>query len=201
MAALLLCRPAFLISAQLVAGGWPRNQAIGREIAGARAGLVGFGRTARKTAARLAALGMRIAAFDPMLPASDAAWAAVERLDLDTLLAGSDVVSLHVPLTPQTRYMIGASALALMRPHAVLINAARGGVVDETALACALTEGRLAGAAMDVFEQEPLGETSRIFRGVPNLLLTPHIAGVTVESNVRVSSLIAGIVLEALERS
>jgi (S)-sulfolactate dehydrogenase len=199
MAALLLRRPAMLMSAQLAAGGWPRNRAIGREISGARAGLVGFGRTARKTAARLADLGMRIAAFDPMLSPRDAAWAAAERLDLDTLLANSDVISLHVPLTPQTRHIIDAAAFTRIMPAAVLINAARGGVVDETALAAALTEGRLAGAALDVFEQEPLGEAAKIFRGVPNLLLTPHIAGVTAESNVRVSSLIAGIVLEALE--
>jgi (S)-sulfolactate dehydrogenase len=199
MAALLLRRPALLMSAQLEAGGWPRHQAIGREIAGARAGLVGFGRTARKTASRLAALGMKISAFDPMLPAGDAAWANTERLDLATLLATSDVLSLHVPLTPQTRHMIGADALASMLPGAVLINAARGGVVDETALAAALTTRKLAGAALDVFEQEPLGSAAEIFRGVPNLLLTPHIAGVTTESNVRVSSLIAGIVLQALE--
>jgi len=199
MAAMLLRRPALLMSAQVASGSWPRNQAIGREIAGARAGLVGFGRTARKTAARLAALGMHIAAFDPMLPADDTAWQTAERLDLNTLLAVSDVVSLHVPLTPQTRHLIGAEALARMRPSAVLINSARGGVVDEAALAAALTAGRLAAATLDVFGQEPLGAAAEVFGGVPNLLLTPHIAGVTVESNVRVSALIADIVLEALE--
>lgn len=199
-AAMLLLRPAFLMSAQLVAGNWPRNQAIGREIAGLRAGLIGFGRTARKTAGRLAALGMVIAAHDPLLPPEDPAWHNTERLDFDTLLATSDVISLHVPLTQGTRHCINAAALTHLKPGAVLINAARGGVVDEPALAAALTAGQLAGAALDVFEAEPLGAASDIFRGVPNLLLTPHIAGVTMESNVRVSSLIADLVLQALER-
>lgn len=198
-AAMLLLRPAFLMSAQLVAGNWPRNKAIGREIATLRAGLIGFGRTARKTAGRLAALGMSIAAYDPMLPPNDPAWQNIKQLDFETLLATCDVISLHVPLTSGTRHSINAAALARMKPGVVLINAARGGVVDEPALAAALTAGQLAGAALDVFESEPLGAASEKFHGVPNLLLTPHIAGVTVESNVRVSTLIADIVSQALE--
>jgi (S)-sulfolactate dehydrogenase len=198
-AVLILRRPAFLQSALVAAGQWPRNQSIGREMAGARAGLVGFGRTARKTAVRLRALGMQVAAYDPVLPAEDEAWREVERLDLETILTSSDVVSLHVPLTAQTRHLINAEALARMKADAVLVNAARGGVVDEAALAAALNAGRLGGAAIDVFEREPLdGAQAARLVGVKNLILTPHIAGVTEESNVRVSSYIAQMVIEHL---
>ncbi|HET9148231.1 MAG TPA: hydroxyacid dehydrogenase [Acetobacteraceae bacterium] len=199
MAAMLLLRPAFLRTDAMIAGAWPRNQAIGREIAGRRAGLIGFGGTARAAAARLRALGMRIAASDPGLPADHPAWAGAERMALDDLLAGADLVSLHVPLTPDTRHLIDAAALARMKPDAVLVNAARGGVVDEAALIGALRSGRLGGAALDVFEHEPLGAAAgAAFQGVPNLLLTPHIAGVTEESNARVSSLIARLILQGL---
>ena len=123
----------------------------------------------------------------------------MERLELEPLLIESDVVSLHVPLTSQTHHLIDARALGAMRSDAVLINAARGGVVDEAALAEALREGRLGGAALDVFETEPLtAEAAAPFAGLANIVLTPHIAGVTLESNVRVSSLVAGKVREAL---
>jgi (S)-sulfolactate dehydrogenase len=204
-AAMILRRPAFLMSAQLAAGAWPRNQAIGRELLGACAGLVGFGRTARGAARRLAALGMHIIAHDPMLPAGDPAWGdpawgEAEPVDLNALLERADLVSLHVPLTPGTTRMIDVAALARMKPEAILINAARGGIVDEPALAAALRAGQLAGAALDVFETEPLNAAAASrFANLPNLILTPHIAGVTAESNVRVSSLIADIVLNALE--
>jgi (S)-sulfolactate dehydrogenase len=199
-AAMILLRPAFLNSAAVAAGQWPRNQSIGREIAGLRAGLVGYGRTARKTAARLRALGMRIGAYDPVLPAGDAAWQDAERLDFEALLAASDLVSLHVPLTADTRHLLDAAAMARMQPGAILVNAARGGVVDEQALVEALNAGRLAGAALDVFEREPLdADAAARFAGAKNLLLTSHIAGVTVQSNVRVSSYIAKMVIETLE--
>lgn len=199
-ATLSLLRRGFLRSAEVAAGLWPREAMIGREISGRRAGMVGFGGTARQAAARLAALGMRIAAYDPLLPEGHAAWGTAQRMSLEDLLASCDVVSLHVPLTPQTRHMIDAGKLALMQSHAVLINAARGGVVDEAALVAALKAGALGGAALDVFEHEPLdGPHGALFAGVPNLILTPHIAGVTMESNVRVSGKIAEIVLNALK--
>ncbi|WP_026439882.1 hydroxyacid dehydrogenase [Acidocella facilis] len=199
-ATLSLLRRGFLRSAEVAAGLWPREAMIGREIAGRRAGMVGFGGTARQAAARLAALGMRVAAYDPLLSEGHAAWGTAQRMSLEDLLASCDVVSLHVPLTPQTRHMIDAGKLALMQSHAVLINAARGGVVDEAALVAGLKAGALGGAALDVFEHEPLdGPYGALFAGVPNLILTPHIAGVTMESNVRVSGKIAEIVLNALK--
>ena len=199
-ATLSLLRRGFLRSAEVAAGLWPREAMIGREIAGRLAGMVGFGGTARQAAARLAALGMRIAAYDPLLPEGHAAWGTAQRMSLEALLANADVVSLHVPLTPQTRHMIDAGKLSLMQRHAVLINAARGGVVDEAALVAALKAGALGGAALDVFAHEPLdGAHGALFADVPNLILTPHIAGVTMESNVRVSGKIAEIVLNALK--
>jgi (S)-sulfolactate dehydrogenase len=135
---------------------------------------------------------MRIIATDPFVGPEAPAWTKhdVERVDLDTLLASADAVSLHVPLNAETRNLIGAKRLAQMKPTAILINAARGGVVDEAALADALKAGRIKGAALDVFAAEPLRAGSPL-ADAPNLLVTPHIAGVTEESNVRVSAVTA----------
>ena len=191
--AMLLLRGAYASSAQVAAGAWPRAAlSEGREIGGKTLGLVGFGDIGRRTARLAQAVGMTVVAHDPALAADAPAWREIQvrRLELDELLQACDVLSLHVPLTPATRSLVDANRLARMRPGAVLINTARGGVVDEDALAEALRSGRLAGAALDVFEQEPLGAGSAL-QGVPGLLLTPHIAGLTRESNLRVSSLIA----------
>lgn len=199
-AALMLLRKAWFATDQVAAGAWPRMSLIGRELAGKRLGLVGYGAIARVTAARARNLGMSIAGYDPFLPPGDPAWSGVERLELRDLLATSDVVSLHTPLTPDTRRMIDAAALAAMQPGAILINAARGGVVDEAALAAALKAGRLGGAALDVFETEPLDAAAgAVFVGAPNLILSPHIAGVTDESNVRVSAVTARAVAAVLD--
>jgi (S)-sulfolactate dehydrogenase len=162
--------------------------------------LVGFGAIARLTASKATAMGMSVSAFDPFVPREDPEWRGVERCTLDALLASADVISLHTPLTAETRHMIDAAALGKMKPGAILINAARGGVVDETALVDALKSNRLAGAALDVFETEPLtASAGTLFKGVPNLLLTPHIAGVTDESNVRVSAVTAKAVITVLD--
>jgi (S)-sulfolactate dehydrogenase len=198
--AMTLLRGAYFANAAMLAGEFPKTKLIGREIAGKRMGLVGFGAIARDTARHARLLGMTVAAHDPYVAADDPAWQGVERLELAPLLATSDVISLHLPLTPATRGLIGEAALAAMKPDAVLINAARGGVMDEAALVAALKQGRLAGAALDVFEEEPLGvDGARLFAGTPNLILTPHIAGNTVESNGRVSGLVAERVMAALE--
>ncbi|MGH8176760.1 MAG: hydroxyacid dehydrogenase [Steroidobacter sp.] len=198
-AALLLLRRAWFMSARVAAGEWPRTDAMGRELAGKRLGLIGFGAIARQTARRASDLGMSICGYDPYLPPDHALWAGAQCVALNELLATSDVISLHVPLTPQTHHMIDARALAAMRSDAILINAARGGVVDESALARALKAGRPGGAALDVFEQEPLDvKVGAVFAGIGNLLLTPHIAGVTEESNVRVSTVTAEAVLRCL---
>ncbi|MEO8847480.1 MAG: NAD(P)-dependent oxidoreductase [Casimicrobiaceae bacterium] len=198
--AMLLLRGTYGASADVAAGGWPRVRlSAGREINGKCLGLVGFGGIGRLTAGLARALGMRIVAHDPQVAASDPAWTqhAATALALDALLASADVVSLHVPLVAATRNLFDAGRLARMKRDAVLINTSRGGIVDERALAAALAAGQLAGAALDVFDAEPLAAGSPL-AGAPNLLLTPHIAGVTAESNQRVSSLVAQRVAEHL---
>ena len=199
-AALALRRTAFASKAAMIAGEWPRNALMGSEISGATLGLVGYGQIARATATRARALGMKIAAHDPILPPNDPAWEGAENLTLPDLLARADVLSLHVPLTPETQGMLNATALAAMKPGAILVNTARGGIVDEAALADALRAGHLGGAALDVFAVEPLtAEAAQVFAGTPNLILTPHIAGVTQEANTRVSTLTVAQVRKALE--
>ena len=189
--AMALIRGAYSADRDMIAGHWPRG-ALGKggEIAGRTMGLIGFGSIAQEVAQRARALGMAVAAHDPFLPADHAAWAGVRRCAAEELLSSSDVVSLHIPLTPDTTDLIDAGAIARMKPGAILINTARGGVVDEAALVAALKAGNLGGAALDVFASEPLTpEAGEKFRDVPNLILTPHIAGVTDESNTRVSFL------------
>ena len=204
--AMLLLRGAYGASARVAAGDWPRADLIGREIAGKRLGLIGFGDIARGTARRALSLGMVVCAFDPLLAPDDPAWRPdgrrIASASLDGLIAESDVISLHVPLTERTRAMIDAGAIARMKPGAILINTARGGIVDEPALIAALKAGRLGGAALDVFGAEPVGAAAgALFRDVPNLILTPHIAGVTVEANTRVSHVTAAAVRDHLLRS
>ncbi len=197
--AAILLRGAYQANAQMLAGGWPRAACSGREIAGRRLGLIGFGANARETARLACAVGMEICAYDPFLPTDNPLWAGVTALSLDEVIATSDVVSLHVPLTGETKHLLNAGRLAKMRPDAVLINAARGGVLDDNALATALRTRQISGAALDVFETEPLtAKAAQAFAGLSNLILTPHIAGVTVDSNTRVSAMIADLVLDRL---
>jgi (S)-sulfolactate dehydrogenase len=201
-AMLVLLRRAWFASNEVVSGKWPRMSTIGREVQGKTLGLIGLGGIARETASRGRALGMNVLAFDPLLPKEHAAWQLASSASLDELIARSDVISLHVPLIASTKRMIGASQIAAMKRGSLIINAARGGVVDEAAVVDALRSGQLGGAALDVFETEPLdvAEGAR-FADVPNLILTPHIAGVTEESNVRVSEVTARTVLAHLTRS
>lgn len=186
-ALLVLRRRAWQGSAEVLVGKWPRQNMMGLEVDGATLGLIGFGSIAQATARRARALGMTIAAYDPFLPADNPAWDGVERHEtVESLLPLADVVSLHVPLTADTKGMFGADTLAKMKSGAVLINTARGQIVDEAALAQALASGHLGGAAMDVFACEPLAAGNPLAEA-PNLIATPHIAGVTVESNTRIS--------------
>ena len=200
-AMLVLVRRVYDMTPSMVAGEWPRQgHAFGHEFLGKTLGLVGFGSIARQVAMRAAAFGMGIVAHDPLLPDDDGAWGMVGKVDLETLLSTSDVVSLHVPLDDGTRNLIDADALETMKPSAILVNTSRGGIVDETALAEALRNHRLGGAALDVFSTEPLGpKPAATFAGVPNLLLTPHVAGNTVESVERVGTVVVNAVIEFLE--
>ena len=198
----LLRRPAYSVTEAVLAGAWPRTEAIGREASGKVLGLVGFGAIGRDVARRAAPLGVTVTAHDPLLQADDPAWAMAESKSLDTLIAESDVISLHVPLTDETHHLLDAAAIARMKPGAIVINAARGGVVDEVALAEALKEGRLGGGALDVFETEPVtAESGTHLANVPNLILTPHIAGLTDEANLRTSDMTAANVRRVLEET
>jgi (S)-sulfolactate dehydrogenase len=200
--AMMLLRGAYLSSAEVAAGKWPRGAlGEGRETAGKTLGVVGFGGIGRRVAKLAQGLGMKVLATDPAIAADAPVWreSGAAFRGLDDLLAESDAVTLHVPLVPETRHLLSAGRLARMKRGAVLINTARGGVIDEAALAEALAGGHLAGAALDVFEAEPLPAGSPL-AGAPHLVLTPHVAGVTRESNARVSTLIAEKVAHALAK-
>jgi (S)-sulfolactate dehydrogenase len=189
MAMILLRRRAYLDTHRLVAGEWPREE-LGRglELAGKRLGIIGLGSIGGTTARKARALDMRVTAFDPYLPDEHENWNVAQKVTFGDLLATSDVIAVHCPLNAETRGMIGAKELARVRRGAVLINSARGGIVDEAACAAALRTGPLAAAALDVFDYEPIrSEAGKLFAGIPNVVLTPHISGVTAEANHRVS--------------
>lgn len=199
--AMVLLRGAYLSSHAVASGKWPRAAlSNGREISGTCLGLVGFGGIGRLTARLAQGLGVRVIAHDPMVPVDSAVWAetAVTCSTFGELISKADVISLHVPLTPETASMLSAARIAQMKRGAIVINTSRGGIVDEAAVAAALREGYLGGAAFDVFEPEPLGP-GNVWEGCPNAILTPHVAGVTAESNVRVSTMIAAAVASALK--
>jgi (S)-sulfolactate dehydrogenase len=187
-------------TAQTLGGSWPRPHFSGyHEFTGKTLGVVGFGSIGRVTAQKAIAFGLKCLAYDPMLPGTsiDVGGTAVPLVTLDTLLAASDAVTLHLPLLPETRGLFSAATLDKMKQGACLINTARGGIVDEKALAERLRSGRLGGAALDVFEKEPATDLSH-FAGLSNFIATPHIAGVTSESNDRVSQMIADEVIRFL---
>lgn len=199
-AMLMMLRGAYHATDRVIAGDWPRTALIGCEASGRTLGIVGFGAIGRAVAQRATALGVNIAAYDPVLAPGDPAWSApgVRRVgDLAAMLAACDVVTLHVPLTGATRHLIGTDELAAMKPGACIVNTARGGVLDEAAMVQALASGRLGAATLDVFEDEPLPAHSRL-AGVPNLYLTPHVAGLTEEANARTGELVARLVRSAL---
>lgn len=159
--------------------GWSPDGFLGAELYGKTLGLIGFGRIAGAVLRRAQAFGMAVQVYSrrtvPDLPDG------VRQVDWETVTAESDIISLHVPLSPSTYHMLDASALARMRRNAVVINTARGPVVDESALALAIAEHRIAGAGLDVFEQEPLSPDSPLL-GLPGVVLLPHVGSATVET-------------------
>ena len=166
-------------------GEWTRGKFVGTEIRGKTLGVVGLGNIGSEVAKRAQGLEMDVIAFDPAVPPERAEQFNVELASLDDLLARADFISIHAPLVDATRGLLGAAALAKVKPGAILVNAARGGIVDEGALYAALSEGRLAGAAMDVFEHEPPGENPLL--GLPNFIATPHLGASTREAQTSVA--------------
>ncbi|UCF41994.1 MAG: phosphoglycerate dehydrogenase [Gemmatimonadota bacterium] len=184
-------------AASMQAGRWDRRQFPGTELRGKRLGLVGLGRVGAHVAHIARAFGMTVVAHDPYLPEASAREMGITLMELDDVLESSDVVSLHAPLTEETRGLMNRERLATMKPTAVLVNAARGALVDAGALVEALERGTLAGAALDVFEPEPLEPDSPL-RTAHGLLLTPHLAASTSEAQERVASEICANVRDAL---
>lgn len=185
--------------ASVRAGAWDRVHFGGNELWGRTLGLIGVGEIGRRVALRARAFGMHVIGYDPLVGPYDFAPAeqSITLLPLDDVLARADVVSLHVPLIAATRHLINAERLARMQPHATLINTARGGIVDETALLNALNSGQLHRAVLDVREIEPPPADDPL-RTCDAVLLTPHIAGLTAQAQERTSQLVIADVLRVL---
>jgi D-3-phosphoglycerate dehydrogenase len=177
-------------------GKWLKKELEGIELQGKTLGLIGFGRIGREVAHRALAFGMRILAYDPLIPEDVIRQANVTPSSLETLLQRSDFISLHIPLTDETRNLLSTQAFAQMKTGVRLICTARGGIVDEQALLQALKEGKVAAAALDVFAVEPPALNELITH--PNLIATPHIGAQTVEAQTRAAEMIAEEVLAAL---
>lgn len=186
---LALARAVPRLNSATHAGRWEKSSALGMELRGKALGLIGLGRVGNEVAQRARALEMRVLACDPYISEQVAQEAGVELVPLDELLARSDIVSLHTSLSPSTAGMINAATLAKMKRGALLVNTARGDLVDEAALAEALRTGRLAGAGLDVFAVEPPRESPLL--GLPNVIATPHVAGSTAEAQEEVGTEIA----------
>jgi D-3-phosphoglycerate dehydrogenase len=184
-------------AADLKAGRWEKSKYAGREIFGRTLGVIGFGRIGREVAGRARAFGMHVLVFDELVQKGPAGFEWVRHVDRDTLLRESDVVTLHVPLTAGTRHSLSTREFGLMKPDAVLVNASRGGVVDEAALYTALTTGKLRAAAIDVFEHEPAPADHPLL-GLPNVLALPHLGASTSEAQHRAGTDAADALIEVL---
>ncbi|HEX9907860.1 MAG TPA: phosphoglycerate dehydrogenase [Thermoplasmata archaeon] len=175
--------------ASMKKGEWKRKEMKGSQVQGKVLGIIGLGRVGAEVAKRGSALGMTVIAYDPLVSPEVGIRLHVRLLALDRLLAESDVVTVHTPLTAQTKDMLGKNELAMMKKSAVLINCARGGIVNEEALFETLSQGKIAGAALDVFDKEP--PTGSKLLSLPNVVLTPHLGATTMEAQEEVGSEIA----------
>jgi len=192
-----LARRVAAADASVRRGEWKRAQFTGRELRGKTLGIIGLGKIGMAVADRARGMEMEVMGYDPFVTDDAAALHGVRLATVAEILAEADAVTVHVPLTRTTRGMIGAAELATMKREALLVNVARGGVIDETALAEALTAGTIAGAAIDVYTQEPPPADSPLL-SAPNTLLTPHLGASTEEAQTRVSVEAAEQVLEVL---
>lgn len=198
-AMLTLARKLTGADASTKAGKWERAKFTGFELFGKTLGLIGMGDIGARVAKRAEAFGMRLIAHDPVLTPTHFAPAefGATLLPLDEVLRQADFVSIHVPLLPSTRNLINAERLALMKPTAIVLNSSRGGIIDEAALAAALSAKRIGGAALDVRINEPPGSDDPLAK-FDNVLLTPHVAGITEEAQDRICIAVAQDVLRVL---
>ncbi|MDD2927949.1 MAG: phosphoglycerate dehydrogenase, partial [Candidatus Omnitrophica bacterium] len=178
-------------------GEWKRSRFMGVELYGKALGIVGFGRIGREVAKRALSFGMRVLAYDPFLSRDVAESLGIQVVELKELFEQSDYITVHTPLTDETRHIISNAQFALMKKGVRIINCARGGIVDEQALVAAIKEGKVAGAALDVFEKEPLPADSELAK-LDKVIVTPHLGASTEEAQVNVAIEVAEIVREAL---
>jgi len=183
--------------ATMAAGEWKRSKFNGVEIADKTVGVVGLGRSGQLFASRIAAFGTHVIAYDPYLQPARAASIGVELVDLPTLLQRADIISIHLPKTKETLGLIGAAELATVKPGVLIVNAARGGLIDEQALADALADGRVGGAGIDVYSTEPAGKDNPLL-SAPNIVLTPHLGASTTEAQDKAGTAVARSVKLAL---
>lgn len=198
---LALARSLFPLDSYVRSGDWRIFQVAGgmRRIEGQTLGLVGFGKIGQAVAQRAKGFGMRVVAYDPYLSTEAVAAAGATKVELEELLKVSDAVSLHLPLSEETHHLLNADRLRLMKPTAFVVNTARGGLIDQEALADALAEGRLAGVGLDTFEKEPPAQDDPLLR-LPNVIVSPHAAfysqGSLRELHFRVARRIAQVLIE-----
>lgn len=193
---LALAREIPRADAGMKGGAWLKKELEGVELYGKTLGVLGMGRIGAEVASRASAFGMRVLGYDPLIPAEEIIRRGAEPVGLDALYPRSDFLSLHLPLTGETRSMLNGQAFERMKPGVRLVCAARGGIIDESALLAALESGQVAGAALDVFASEPPGESALVRH--PNVIATPHIGAQTAEAQLRVAEDIAKEVLAAL---
>ena len=192
-----LARRTARADASVRRGEWKRTEFTGLELRGRTLGIIGLGKIGQAIAVRANAMEMHVLAVDPFVTTEQAANHGVELVEFDDVLRRSDVLTVHVPLTRATRNLVGRTAIAELRPGSIILNVARGGVVDEAAVAEALISGHLGGAGIDVFEHEP--PTDSPLLDAPNTLLTPHLGASTAEAQILVAEEIAAQVLDVLE--
>ncbi len=193
---LALARKTAAADASMRRGEWKRSAFTGIELRGRTLGIIGLGKIGQAVADRARGLEMNVIGYDPFVTAEQAALHGIAPVDLDEIVEQSDVITVHVPLNKATRHVIGAEQIARMKPGVMLVNVARGGVYDEAAVAKALTDGKLAGAAFDVFDPEPPVDSPLLT--APNTVLTPHLGALTAEAQLRVAEEACEQVIEVL---
>jgi D-3-phosphoglycerate dehydrogenase len=194
---LSLARAIPVADASMKGGQWIKKELKGVELNGKTLGVIGMGNIGSALAVRATALGMKVIGYDPLLPAEEIAKRGAEPVTLDDLFARSDYLSLHIPLTDETRGLINGQTLAKMKRGVRIVCTARGNIIDETALVGALESGQVAGAALDVFSKEPPGLTALVAH--PKVITTPHIGAQTAEAQVRAAEDMGTEILAALK--
>ena len=195
---LLLSRKVFNATKSVIAGDWPRTKFMhGLELYNQTLGIIGLGSIGKAVATRAKSFDMNIISYDPLIKETSSEFSYIQMKSLEEIFTQSDIITLHIPLNADTKNLINKDKIQLMKKGSILINTSRGEVVDENALIASLKSHHLGGAALDVFNQEPLTkENANKFKDISNLICTPHISGLSEQANKRVSSMIANSVIK-----